>query len=107
MFDRVNREYFDKVAREQLPENSAECMFLAVAQELRGSGIGSCLLEQWSLGGKDAYYLDVLESNEIAIALYKRHGFEVISKYPAYPAASKKMSFSMRLVKPYITKIPI
>lgn len=95
MFDRVNREYFDKVAREQLPENSAECMFLAVAQERRGSGIGSCLLEQWIHGRKDAYYLNVLASNETAIALYKRHDFEVIHKHYAYPHVEQKTCLEM------------
>lgn len=95
MFDRVNREYFDKVACEQLPENSAECMFLAVAQEQRGRGIGSYLLAQWIKGGKDAYYLDVLESNETAIALYKRHDFEVIHKHYAYPHVERKTCLEM------------
>lgn len=105
MFDRVNREYFDKIAREQLPENSAECMFLAVAQERRGSGIGSCLLEQWSLGGKDAYYLDVLESNELAITLYKRYGFEVIHKHYAYPCSMKKACLTLCFVKQNLYKM--
>ncbi len=98
-FERVNREYFDKVASLELLHNSAECIFLAVEEVHRGNGIGSCLLAQWLLSGRDAYYLDVLESNETAIALYKRHGFEVIREQWAYPSSGQEICLKMQLVK--------
>lgn len=60
---------------------------LAVREDRRGEGIGSLLLARAVeiLGAQvDAVKLEVRESNETAIALYRTHGFEYRQTAPEY-----------------------
>jgi ribosomal-protein-alanine N-acetyltransferase len=61
---------------------------IAVAPDYRGRGIGTTLLER-ALGilateGTRAVKLEVRASNDVAIRLYERHGFEVRRTVPRY-----------------------
>ena len=59
--------------------SDATLMDIAVEQKARGKGVGKALLtfvlEQSTLRGKDEMWLDVRESNDVAIALYNQQGF--------------------------------
>ncbi len=60
---------------------------IAVREQRRGEGIGSLLLGRAVeiLGARvDAVKLEVRESNESAIALYRTHGFEYRQTAPEY-----------------------
>ena len=98
-FERVNREYFAKVANAELPPDSAECMFLAVDSAVRGKGIGNALLSHWIRSEKSTFYLDVLESNESALRLYDRLGFKQKEQHCAYPAILSMKCHTMVLSK--------
>ena len=61
---------------------------IAVAPGHRGRGVGTTLLER-ALGvvaaeGPDRVKLEVRASNDVAIHLYERHGFEVRRTVPRY-----------------------
>lgn len=98
-FERVNREYFAKVANAELPPDSAECMFLAVDSAARGKGIGKALLSHWIRSEKSTFYLDVLENNGRALHLYNRLGFKQKEQHCAYPAALLMKCHTMFLSK--------
>ena len=61
---------------------------LAVAPDYQGRGLGSALLERaldlLARHGYDVVRLEVRESNERALALYRRYGFEPVQTYPEY-----------------------
>jgi ribosomal-protein-alanine N-acetyltransferase len=61
---------------------------LAVHPEMRGRGIGERLLraglEQAWIQGAEMSTLEVRPSNEVAIALYRKYGFEVVGRRRAY-----------------------
>ena len=61
---------------------------LAVHPEMRGRGIGERLLqaglEQAWIQGAEMSTLEVRPSNEAAIALYRKYGFELVGRRRAY-----------------------
>ncbi len=67
--------------------DESELLLLAVDPELRGQGIGSALLADWLelAGSKGArrYFLEMRTDNP-AITLYNRFGFNTVSVRPAY-----------------------
>ena len=95
-FERVNREYFDKIANTELPRESTECMFLAVDKDVRKKKVGSQLLQFWLKTGFRGYLLDVLSENAAAITLYSQHGFITVCEHMAYPAENGYRCFNMR-----------
>src|SRR5271155_4596030 len=66
----------------------AEILNLAVALELRRSGIAAALLasalENFVLAGVRRVYLEVRASNAPAIALYEKHAFGITGTRPSY-----------------------
>jgi ribosomal-protein-alanine N-acetyltransferase len=64
--------------------NEGHVMRIGVHPEHRGKGLGSLLLERsmhhLKNAGCKSYYLYVVENNEAAIRLYKKHGYEVDKK---------------------------
>jgi ribosomal protein S18 acetylase RimI-like enzyme len=62
-----------------LEGDAAELISLWVSPGARGAGVGDALIEallQWSLAvGLARVTLRVMEGNEYAVALYRRHGF--------------------------------
>lgn len=61
---------------------------LAVSENWRGCGIGSRLLEESLRRAKErnsvSAVLDVRLSNQPAISLYKKHGFQAVGRRPKY-----------------------
>lgn len=68
--------------------SEATLMDIAVDKKARGKGFGKALLtfvlEQSTLRGMDEMWLDVRESNEVAISLYKQQGFSYIDTRKNY-----------------------
>ena len=66
----------------------AHLINIAVAREKRGQGFGEALLihvlQYARAQGGEKIHLEVRESNEAAIALYKKHGFEVLGRKNKY-----------------------
>jgi len=66
----------------------AEILNLAVAPQLRRSGIAAALLsaalENFTLAGVRRVYLEVRASNAPAIALYEKHAFAITGTRPGY-----------------------
>ncbi|MBW8773052.1 MAG: ribosomal protein S18-alanine N-acetyltransferase [Gemmatimonadetes bacterium] len=66
----------------------SELLNLAVAPELRRSGVGARLLAaalDWARDrGARETFLEVRESNGAAIALYEREGFRAVGRRPGY-----------------------
>ncbi len=63
--------------------DSADLLDIAVEPDLRGQGIGSCLMQfmcdECKRRGVNEIFLEVRVTNTPAIALYKKFGFEQIS----------------------------
>ena len=68
--------------------DSADLCNIAVAQEYRHMQLGQCLLRegisQAVARGAERMLLEVRESNEAAIKLYRHNGFEEISRRRGY-----------------------
>lgn len=66
----------------------AHLINIAVAPERRGRGLGEALLvhvlRQARAQGAEAMHLEVRDTNEAAIALYLRYGFEVLGRRDKY-----------------------
>jgi len=66
----------------------AEILNLAVASQLRRSGIAAALLrsalENFAFAGVRRVYLEVRASNAPAIALYQKHAFAITGTRPGY-----------------------
>jgi ribosomal-protein-alanine acetyltransferase len=63
----------------RLTADQAELLNLAVISEHRRQGAGSALLakaiQEWCPRGAKTVYLEVRQSNTVAIAFYEKHGF--------------------------------
>ncbi len=68
----------------------AELARLGVAQAARGRGTGLALvqaaLEEWKARSVASVFLEVRASNEVAVRLYRRAGFQEIARRPNYYA---------------------
>ncbi|MGE0746972.1 MAG: ribosomal protein S18-alanine N-acetyltransferase [Rhodospirillales bacterium] len=68
--------------------DECELLSLAVADDARGRGIGRRLLEAAlavaAQGGARVMFLEVAETNEVALALYRSTGFEKVGRRPDY-----------------------
>ena len=77
----------------------ADMMNLAVSQEARGRGIGSklelALIERLRQNGVYRLTLEVRVSNEPAIKLYEKIGFQIIGRRPNYYYHPKEDAFIM------------
>lgn len=74
--------------------DECEILWLAVAPDRRGRGIGRALLEAaleraGTLGARTAF-LEVAEGNEAALALYRAAGFHPRGRRPGYYAATSE-----------------
>lgn len=69
-------------------QSSVRLYSLVVDQHLRGRGLADRLLTaaeaELARSGVQALRLEVREDNAAAIALYRRHGFELQARKPAY-----------------------
>lgn len=74
---------------------------VAVAEEARGAGIGRALVEavveRVRDRGSRECFLEVRESNQVAQALYRDMGFEVVGRRKAYYALPLEDALVMRL----------
>lgn len=68
--------------------DECELLSLAVADDARGRGIGRRLLEAAlavaAQAGARVMFLEVAETNEVALALYRSAGFEKVGRRPNY-----------------------
>jgi len=76
---------------------------LAVHPEMRGRGIGERLLqaglEQAWIQGAEMSTLEVRPSNEAAIALYRKYGFELVGRRRAYYQDNNEDALLMTLTR--------
>ncbi|MDR0858509.1 MAG: ribosomal protein S18-alanine N-acetyltransferase [Oscillospiraceae bacterium] len=81
--------------------DEAEIRSLAVCPDFRKLGVAAELLTQLiacaETNGASAIYLEVRTSNEAAIALYEKNGFEPIATRKAYYAKPKEDAIVYRL----------
>jgi ribosomal-protein-alanine N-acetyltransferase len=68
-----------------------EILNFAVRRDARGKGVGAALLAaafRWGKGlGAEQAFLEVRDSNLLALHFYERHGFSVTGRRPRYYAA--------------------
>ena len=79
-----------------LPE--IEILNLAVAPGFRRLGIASLLLQPLFVRPA-AFFLEVRESNQVAQALYRKFGFQVIGRRPAYYENPIESALVMKMKK--------
>jgi ribosomal-protein-alanine acetyltransferase len=77
--------------------DEAELLNLAVAPEWRGQGVGARLLEECLRRNPGEMFLEVRESNQRAITLYERYGFQRTGIRPAYYDNPVEAGIVMRL----------
>jgi ribosomal-protein-alanine N-acetyltransferase len=65
-------------------EDEREILNLAVAAEFRRRGVAGALLSSSVRGFRGAVFLEVRESNSIAIKFYNTHKFQEVSRRPQY-----------------------
>jgi ribosomal-protein-alanine acetyltransferase len=85
------------VARTTAPAER-EILNVAVDPKFRRRGIGRILLETILAGARGAWFLEVRESNEAALKLYKRLGFEVRGRRQNYYQDPCEAAIVMRVV---------
>lgn len=68
--------------------DQGELANIAISEDRRGSGLGGTLLQHVlqtaQERGVEKLFLEVRESNEAALAMYARHGFERVGVRPRY-----------------------
>ena len=78
----------------------ADMMNSAVAPDFRRRGVASALIEELIMRLKDnkvnCLTLEVRASNEPAIALYQKHGFEQVGRRPNYYRCPKEDALILR-----------
>ena len=78
----------------------ADMMNIAVAPDFRRRGVASALIEELIMRLKDnkvnCLTLEVRASNEPAIALYQKHGFEQVGRRPNYYRCPKEDALILR-----------
>lgn len=79
-FARVYNEYFKPLEDEPPDVYIAN---LAVAKMFRGAGVGATLMRSVFDDGK-TFHLEVVKSNQTAVNLYKKLGFEIDLEYPGF-----------------------
>ena len=80
--------------------DGADMMNIAVHPDHRKQGIGTALVENLILALKErnviSLCLEVRVSNESAVSLYKKLGFEIIGKRPGYYRNPREDAYIMR-----------
>ena len=84
-----------------LVADEGEIQNIAVVEGARGQGLGqgllAALLRYLKEGGAARVYLEVRRSNEAAIALYRRAGFQPLGVRPSYYAQPREDALTMTL----------
>lgn len=87
----------------RLAAGEAEILTIAVSRAMRRQGLGRDLMEavlrELHAERAEALFLEVDETNQPAIALYRRLGFREVARRPAYydqPGAQKTAALVMR-----------
>lgn len=82
--------------------DESELMRICIVPEKRGAGYSKLLMERAIIAAKikkaEKVFLEVRESNEPAINLYKKYGFTEISKRPAYYTNPVEDAVVMQLI---------
>jgi ribosomal-protein-alanine acetyltransferase len=93
----VDGEVAGFLAGRSLGEGEYEILNLAVAPAMRRRGVARSLIDNLLHGFSGTVFLEVRASNLPAIALYKRQGFQELSRrdnyYPNPPEAAIVMKF--------------
>ncbi len=78
----TRKKYFEPLFKENIKYRGYNITNICIEPTLRGRGCGSILLDYCieSCNGAEIH-LDVIKSNTAAIALYKKHGFEIRTEY--------------------------
>lgn len=84
------------VTRELAP-GEYEILNLAVRNEARRTGAGRALAHSAMAGRPGAWYLEVRESNAVALEFYKSLGFEVAGRRPKYYTDPEEAAIVMRI----------
>ena len=88
----VTEGYFDPLMSETLSYDGVNITNVCIDSSYQGKGIGTLLM---SYGvkeyGAQTMHLDVIASNEAAIKLYKRFGFEFTNEYYGYSGDDTKL----------------
>ena len=80
---------------------SLELMNIAVLPAARRQGIASALIEALKrAAGERTITLEVRETNQAAIELYRQHGFRVLHRRPGYYTDTGEAGLLMRYKKP-------
>jgi ribosomal-protein-alanine N-acetyltransferase len=83
------------------PAGEMELLNLAVGPNWRRRGFGSILLNtvlaDCRANGYEVAFLEVRESNQRAIAFYKKHGFSVSGRRPNYYRNPDESALTMSL----------
>ena len=84
-----------------IPAREMELLNVAVGPNWRRRGFGSVLLNtalaDCHANSYEAIFLEVRESNERAIAFYKKHGFDVSGRRPNYYRNPDESALTMSL----------
>jgi len=82
-----------------LAADEAEVLNIAVDPPARGKGVGAALLEsmleELRRAGARSVFLEVRRSNEAAIRLYRRSGFEILGARPDYYRQPREDALTM------------
>ena len=82
-----------------LAADEAEVLNIAVDPPARGKGVGAGLLEgmleELHRAGARSVFLEVRRSNEAAIRLYRRSGFEILGARPDYYRQPREDALTM------------
>jgi ribosomal-protein-alanine N-acetyltransferase len=86
----------------QVAADEGEILNIAVAPAARGRGVGTdilaAMLNRLRREGIRTVYLEVRQSNEAAIRLYRRAGFGVLGSRPEYYRKPREDALTMGLV---------
>jgi ribosomal-protein-alanine N-acetyltransferase len=79
-----------------LGAGEGELLNIAVAPESRRSGVATALVRRFLEGFPAGAWLEVRESNEAALNLYKSMGFQEVNRRPAYYSSPSETAIVMK-----------